>query len=120
MKIYGMGTDIVEVEPFSLIRDYLNKPYTRCFRDSEMKYCGSKIHSGQHYAARFAAKEATLKALGRGLSMGMRNIEIGKLETGEPIIILHGKLAEEFYHLQFMVSISHTSKYATATVIAIC
>jgi len=121
MRIFGLGTDIVNTSLFQSFKALSQEPngIVRNFTQSEIDYCESKAYHDQHYAARFAAKEATLKALGRGLSSGMKNIEVGKLSTGAPAIVLHGKLAEEFDYLRFMVSISHCSAYATATVIAI-
>ena len=121
MQIFGIGTDIVNTSSFhdTKYREVFRK---KIFTDNEVEYCETKTNleniKERHYAARFAAKEATLKALGRGLSSGMSNIEIGKQHNGAPTITLHGKLAEEFDYLKFMVTISHCPEYATATVIA--
>ena len=96
----------------------------RVFTAAERAYCDSRgpAVAAQHYAARFAAKEAALKALGTGWSGGVawQDVEIVSLESGAPALILHGRVRELFEasgapaaHL----SLSHTTEHAIAQVI---
>ena len=95
----------------------------RVFTEAERDYCNSRgAVSAQHYAARFAAKEAMLKALGTGWrgGIGWRDVEIATRASGAPYLIMHGSVLELFQtsgantsHL----SLSHTSQHAIAQVI---
>jgi holo-[acyl-carrier protein] synthase len=95
----------------------------RVFTASERSYCDSRgAVAAQHYAARFAAKEAALKALQTGWSGGIswQDVEIASRESGAPYLILHGPVKELFEksgatlaHL----SMSHTTEHAIAQVI---
>lgn len=95
----------------------------RVFTEAERAYCDSRgVVAPQHYAARFAAKEATLKALRTGWSGGIawQDIEVAALESGAPTLIFHGR-AREIYEQSGAtaahLSISHTSEHAIAEVI---
>lgn len=95
----------------------------RIFTGAEADYCGSSPRPAVHYAGRFAAKEAFMKALGIGLHQGVRfvDIEVTRGERGRPDLRLYGKaatLAEEKGLKAFHLSISHTDLYAVAMVIA--
>jgi len=120
--IFGVGVDIIEVARIEEklartpgIKVWLNTPV-------EVGYCESKKFPGQHFAARFAAKEAFLKALGTGWSRGVKfsEIEIHNLESGQPVIKVSGR-AKEFCQAEgisrFYVSLSHLKTLAVATVI---
>lgn len=91
--ITGIGTDITDI---NRIEKLLNDRFiTRCFTKAEQKYCESKRSGGGHiaaYARRFAAKEATAKALGCGIGAkaGLLEIEITHDENGKPHLTLHG------------------------------
>ena len=120
--ILGIGTDIMEVER---VRQALEKnPNLRedIFTPHEISYCESKVTKYQHYTARFAAKEALMKALGAGLSAGLRfsHIEIRNNELGKPSIILLEK-AKEYANVfgvsKILVSLAHIKSYATAMVV---
>ena len=95
--IIGNGIDIVEVER---IRDMVEKHgsgfLTKVFTEGEISYCKGRRRSSEHYAARFAAKEAVLKALGTGLRKGMswRDIEVRKDPLAKPKIELSGGAAD--------------------------
>ena len=122
--ITGIGTDIVEVERIArLWRDKAEAFAARVFTDAELAYCLARPHSEQHLAARFAAKEAALKALGTGWAkgLGFDEIEVVRDETsGAPILRFHGKALEAIRACGVQhshVSLSHTAKLATATVI---
>ena len=120
--ISGLGTDIIEV---SRIREQILKhPGLKedLFTGSEIEYCENKSDKAQHYAARFAAKEAFLKALGTGLRDGMnfKEIEIKKDELDKPFIVLLGKTLEIYNKLNIKsihVSMSHLKDVANAIVI---
>jgi holo-[acyl-carrier protein] synthase len=96
----------------------------RVFTPHEQSYCDSRgeVVAAQHYAARFAAKEAALKALRTGWSggLGWQDVEVTSEASGAPIINFHGR-AKELYQLSGAIaahlSLSHTSEHAIATVI---
>ena len=95
----------------------------RVFTQTERDYCDSRgANSFTHYAARFAAKEAAMKALGTGWSEGIawHDAEITRTERGAPILKLHGRAHEIFLELgatRAHLSLSHTSEHAIAQVI---
>ncbi len=120
--IHGIGTDILEVERMAKLvakgRPYLETIFT----DKEIDYCASKAKPSEHYAARFAAKEAVLKALGTGWRDGLSfaDIEILNNEVGKPEVFLHGKTKEFFGFrqiTQISISLSHASNTAMAVAI---
>lgn len=120
--IFGIGTDIIEVERVNTLiskgRDYLETIFTQ----KEIEYCESRAHKAEHYAARFAAKEATLKAFGTGWRDGLAfiDIEIVNDELGKPKVNLHGdaKLFSERNQLKDVsISLSHIKDIAIAVVI---
>ena len=91
------------------------------FTKTEVGYCESKKNKAQHYAARYAAKEAFFKALGTGWRDGMAFIEIEILndELGKPEVILHGKTKEvsEKHGISYIhVSLSHIKNLVTAII----
>ncbi len=95
----------------------------RVFTNSERAYCDScGANSAQHYAARFAAKEAALKALGTGWRGGIRwhDVEVIRQETGVPALLFRGEAREVFLRTGATLahlSLSHTSEHAVAQVI---
>lgn len=95
----------------------------RVFTDAERKYCdGRGAVAAQHYAARFAAKEAALKALQTGWSggIGWQDVEISAKESGAPLLLLHGRaleLYEQSGATAAHLSMSHTSEHAIAEVV---
>jgi len=122
--IIGVGTDIIEVER---IRDMIVRHRTRfiqrVFTEGEVKYCRGRKRAAEHFAARFAAKEATLKALRIGLRKGItwRDMDVVIGELGQPDIRLAGGAAlraEELGVNHLHVSLTHTENYAAATVVA--
>ncbi len=89
------------------------------FTADEIKYCQSKARPSEHYAVRFAAKEAFLKALGTGYRDGLAfsEIEICHDERGKPEILLHGKVKDLCCRekiIRSLISLSHTSEIAIA------
>ena len=121
--IYGIGTDIIEVERLEVQFNKDQGFKHTLFTEYEIKYCESKKSQPQNYAGRYAAKEALFKALGTGWRYGMKytDIEIKNDELGKPEIFLHNKaklFCEEKGITAISVSISHTERLATAFVIA--
>ena len=121
-KIYGIGIDIVEVTRIQeASRRWGARFEQRVYTHQELTYCGDTPSRYWRLAARFAAKEATLKALGTGLITGMRwqDVEIQADAVGKPEIVLHGEVeryAHECNISTAFVSMSHTNAYAVAQV----
>ncbi|MGB3948766.1 MAG: holo-ACP synthase [Bacteroidia bacterium] len=119
--ILGIGTDIVETTRIAKSIEE-SRFKERVFSKVEIAYCESKANKAEHYAARFAAKEAFFKALGTGLRAGMafNEVEIQNDELGKPSICLLGETAQTVAHkniASIYVSLSHTASQSTATVI---
>jgi len=123
MAILGIGTDIVEVGRIEkLLTDKREEFLARVFTQTETEYCRTKARPAVHFAARFAAKEAFMKAIGTGWSQGVGFSQIGVAnnEDGKPNLVVTGEakaildgLGPSFLWL----SVSHTREYATATVV---
>ena len=93
MKIFGIGTDIVNIKRMEkCLKLHGNKFKKDIFSKNEITYCENKKNSGAFYAKRFAAKEALSKALGTGIRKGInfQNIEISNDNLGKPSIKLNG------------------------------
>jgi holo-[acyl-carrier protein] synthase len=124
MKIY-QGVDIVEISKLKKVFTNNKDFATDIFTEKERDYCFSKKDPFPHFAARFAAKEAGLKALGMGMSgTGIDNsfqeIEVVRSKSGKPGLFLSGwiqKISRKKNVDQLTVSISHSADYAVATVI---
>ena len=121
--IYGIGTDIIEVKRIkkAVVR-FGDRFIRRIFTEYEIRYSENKANSFQHFAVRFAAKEALLKAMGIGLRYGIlwRQIEISNDDLGKPQILCSGvckKKLNELHVKRLHVSLSHIEKYGIATVI---
>jgi holo-[acyl-carrier protein] synthase len=119
--IVGIGIDLVSVA--RLAEKSKSRPFVeKIFSKDEIAYCESASKKEQHYAVRFAAKEAFLKALGKGMAMSfdLKDIEIMKNESEQPTIRLHGEFeklrTKEGWH-SVQVSLSHEGDHATAIVI---
>ena len=120
--IVGTGIDIIEVARIAKVMErdlgFRDKIYT----EGEIAYCESKKNKYQHYAARFSAKEALMKAIGTGWRFGIRfaDIEVYHDDLGQPHILLNGKakeLAEKEGFSKIHVSLSHVKELATAVVV---
>jgi len=123
--IYGVGIDIVLVNRIKkMVEKFGDKFLTRIFTDNEIAYSdGHEKSRFQHYAARWAAKEAVFKALKGDWKTGIvwREIEVRNEARGNPIIILHGaaeKVSKSLGITRLEVSISHTTESASAVVVA--
>ena len=119
--IKGLGTDLVEVDRMA---QRIKRPeFLRiAFTESEINHCNNKKHPAQHFAARFAAKEAYMKAIGKGWSneADFKEIEIRNNTEGKPSLHLTGTTLFFFRKSRYkhiFVSLSHTSTMANATVI---
>ena len=114
------GTDIIEVERIKFdIENIGDKFLNRIFTDNEIKYCESKnVQKYQHYAGRFAAKEAALKAVSKNLdnkySVCWKDFEIINDNQGKPILKLSNIKTENIESID--ISISHCKLYAIANV----
>jgi holo-[acyl-carrier protein] synthase len=120
--ITGIGTDMIEVERVAAKISKESGFRELVFSAGEIVYCESKTNKFEHYAARFAAKEAFLKALGTGWSGGaaLNEIEITHDEKGKPLIGLIGRTALLFGGTgagKISVSLSHLKMIASAIVI---
>lgn len=121
--IYGIGTDIAAVGRFRrFIAEDNQRLLERLFTPDELKTCSARKDAASCYAARFAAKEAFLKALGTGLRDGLswHDIQVVNDDLGKPGLILSGK-AEELYRLKGLqppfISLSHDGDVAVAMVV---
>ena len=125
MKIIGTGVDIVEVSRIKNAAVRWEKNFLqRIFTDKELEYSNERTTSYQHLAARFAAKEAVLKALGNGWAnrAEWRDIEVWNEESGKPNVRLRGevlRMSNERGVTDVIVSLSHTRTYAVANVILV-
>jgi holo-[acyl-carrier protein] synthase len=121
--IVGTGIDIAEVPRIRLsIERFGLRFLERIYTTREMEYCDSKANRAERYAARFAAKEAAMKALGTGWNHGVRwrDCEVVRMPGGRPTIAFHGKAGEFAARLgvkNAALSISHTEEQAIAQVI---
>lgn len=123
--IVGLGTDIVEIVRIGRMVEkhgelFLNRVYT----EDEIRYCRRRKESYQHFAGRWAAKEAVMKALGTGFVRGIhwKDVEVVNRHSGRPQIAIRGgaaELAEKLDIDEVLITISHCRQYATATAIAI-
>jgi holo-[acyl-carrier protein] synthase len=121
--IVGTGIDIAEVVRVRAARARFGERFeTRVFTDDEIRYCRSKPNADERFAARFAAKEAALKALGTGWRGGIRwrDVEVRREPGGRPTVVFAGKAAEVASRLgatRASLSLSHTAEHAIASVI---
>jgi holo-[acyl-carrier protein] synthase len=125
MKVLGIGTDIVECLRIAQMIErhgelFINRVYT----DHEIEYCRGRKAATQHYAGRWAAKEAVLKALGTGWRRGIswRDVEVRNKPGGRPVIALRGGARDALEKLgvrEVLISISHCRSHATAYAMAL-
>ena len=106
----SVGLDIVEIDRIARLAERNGKFLSRIFTDDEIRYCRGKAKQWQHFAVRFAAKEAVWKALGRE-GLALRDISVGRDESGRPHVMLHGRPAPEIG-----ISLTHSEKFAAAVV----
>jgi len=115
--IVGIGVDIIEI---GRIKETIQRQgdgfVKKVFTEGEILYCTSKPSPAQHYAARFAAKEALSKALGTGIrdTVRLRDIEVVNAESGAPSFIFYNDLAEKMKALTVHLSLSHSDTSVVA------
>ncbi|MBX3440965.1 MAG: holo-ACP synthase [Planctomyces sp.] len=123
--IVGIGTDIIEVVRIGeMIERHGELFLQRVFTEQEIHYCQQRKLAMQHYAGRWAAKEAVMKTFGTGFAkgVGFRDIEVASLKSGQPVIELSATAKETSRRLgidDVLITISHCRAYATATAIAV-
>jgi holo-[acyl-carrier protein] synthase len=121
--IVGTGIDIAEVPRIrKALERFGDRFLQRVFTPAEILYCDSKANRVERYAARFAAKEAAMKAIGTGWNHGVRwrDCEVTRMPGGRPTLTFHGKAAEFAARLgvkHAALSLSHTAEQAIAQVI---
>jgi len=122
--IFGTGIDIIEVDRIkNSIQKYSDRFKKKIFTQKEIDYCHSQADPAKHFAARFTVKEAVLKCFGTGMTGGIlwKDIEVDKLNSGQPDLNLHGNGKKLFNQLNLKhihVSITHDKTYAAAHAIA--
>ncbi len=119
----GIGTDLVDIDRFRVVLARTPGVADRLFGAAERAYADQAADPTARLAARFAAKEATLKSLGLGLgAMNFVDIEVVKHDDGRPELQLHGDalvVAQRAGAARFLLTISHTDHLAQATVVAL-
>lgn len=121
--IVGLGVDLAEIDRVeAAIARHGQAFLQRVFTPAEIRYCESHRNRVERYAARFAAKEAAMKALGTGWRRGVRwvDIEVANLPGGRPTLVLRGRtkeLADEKGVRNIALSLTHTATLALAMVL---
>lgn len=121
--IVGTGIDLVEVPRVAASIERFGRRFLeRIFTADEIQYCESKQNRIERYAARFAAKEAGMKAIGTGwrFGVGWHDVEVRREPGGRPTVVFAGKAAEVAARLgvkRASLSLSHTEQHAIAQVI---
>jgi holo-[acyl-carrier protein] synthase len=121
--ILGVGIDIIEVGRIEASHQKFGERFlNRILHPNEINYCLSHRSPGPFLAARFAAKEAISKAFGTGIGsqLAWQDMEVGRKESGEPFVILHGngqKLLESRGGRTVHLSLSHTASHAAAVAV---
>ena len=124
MHVVGIGTDIVEcLRIAQMIERHGELFLARVFTSNEIEYCSSRRTATQHYAGRWAAKEALLNALGTGWrrGIGWRDIEIRNNRAGAPSVAFRGgtrDIVERVGIQELLISISHSRSHAVACAVA--
>lgn len=119
----GIGSDLVELDRFRLALERTPRIVERLFSDAERAYATKQADPTERFAARFAAKEAVLKAMGVGLwKFPLRDIEVVRADSGQPSVVLHGKAADaaaERGVTGWLLTMTHTDRLASATAVAL-
>jgi holo-[acyl-carrier protein] synthase len=121
--IVGTGVDITEVDRIeAALKRFGDRFLKRVFTPAEVRYCLGKPNAAERLAARFAAKEAGMKAIGTGLRGGVtwQDVEVLRMPGQRPVLAFHGKAAEFAARLgckRSHLSLSHTADQAIAHVI---
>ena len=125
MDILGIGTDIVECPRIGkMIEQHGELFLRRVYTEREIRHCQARKHAIEHFAGRWAAKEAILKAIGTGWSRGIAwvDLEVRNMSSGEPKVLVRGGAKEAAVQRgirDILISISHCRTYATAYALAL-
>ncbi len=125
MNVVGIGTDIVEcLRIAQMIERHGELFIQRVYTPQEIRYCQSRKQATQHFAGRWAAKEAILKALGTGWRKGIswRDIEVRNDPAGRPVVGMRGGARDVVEQLgigEMLISISHCRSHAVAYALAL-
>lgn len=123
MSVIGIGVDVIECSRIqNSIERFGDRFLHRVFTEGEIEYSMSMKFPERHFAARFAGKEAVAKAFGTGIgkTVGWRNIDIRKKESGEPFLVFSGPakaFATERGITSALITLSHTENYGVACVV---
>lgn len=121
--IYGVGTDIVEVDRIErILKKWSSRFIGKVYTSEEVQYCTAMAFPAQHFAARFAAKEAACKGLGTGIGggIGFTDVEVVTGPEGRPKLNFYGKAREMVDRIGITgshISLSHTDRHAVALVV---
>ena len=120
MNVKGIGVDLVQIPRMRrVVERWQDRFLRRVFTDAELAYCRKRRDPVPHLAARFAAKEAALKALGIGLRLGVswRELEVRRERGQAPVLLLSGKslkIGQALGGRRLLVSLTHDGDYALA------
>jgi holo-[acyl-carrier protein] synthase len=115
--IQGIGVDVVDVKRMKIVLDARGAPLIKkLFTDTEIAYCTSKKKPHEHFAARFAAKEAVSKAMQTGWSgkFRWRDVEVINNPSGAPKVVFHDFVAQQLAQCRVHISLSHTENTVVA------
>jgi holo-[acyl-carrier protein] synthase len=115
--IRGIGVDIIEIARIRRDIEALGPRFTeKMFTEGEIAYCNAKANPHQHFAARFAAKEAVSKALATGWAGEFRwkDVEVTNDPSGRPRILLHGRLKADLGTASIHLTLSHSEAHVVA------
>ncbi|HEY9166286.1 MAG TPA: holo-ACP synthase [Candidatus Kryptonia bacterium] len=118
--VEGLGVDIVEVSRIrKSIKEYGESFTGKVYTPAEVKYCSEKPNPFQHYAARFAAKEAFSKATGNGWNneFAWHEVEVINEKSGKPTLCLSGNSLKNLGKRRVFLSLSHSGDYVVAVVL---
>ena len=118
--VQGVGVDIVEVSRIRKSFETYGKLFSeKIFTRQEIAYCSEKPNPYQHYAARFAAKEAFSKATGNGWDsdFSWQEVEVINERSGRPVLRLSGSSLKNFGRKKIFLSLSHSGEYVVAVVV---
>jgi len=119
VAVVGVGIDLIEIDRIAAALERRPRFAERCFTEAEAAYCASRAFPPQHFAARFAAKEAVGKALGIGMTR-WREVEVVR-GRGAPTPALHGRYrrrAEDLAVVRITISLTHSRGIAAAVAVA--
>jgi holo-[acyl-carrier protein] synthase len=121
--VLGIGVDLCEVDRMRVALERTPTLRERLFTEAEQAYCDRRTDPTERYAARFAAKEAVLKAMGLGVgACKWREIEVARADSGAPSVVLHGgavQLAAERGIKGWRLTMTHTHRVAEAIAVAL-